>query len=65
MKVYKLNPDCPICQHPEREKVDAWLERQWHPTRPGGAVGFIASLFEDMNPLDVIHHERAHRNPDD
>lgn len=64
-RIYKPNPDCPICRHPKREKVDEWLAWQAGGYPPGSAFGWIASQFEDMSALDLIRHERTHRNPDD
>ncbi len=62
-RIYKPDPNCPICQHPQREEVDGWLARQSEGYPPGMAFAWIASQFEDMRALDVIYHERNHRNP--
>ena len=61
---YRLRNDCPVCQHAEREEIDANLASYATVYPPVSACGLIGRHF-DVEGREVAQHERWHRNPED
>lgn len=55
MANYKQNPNCPVCQHADREKIDALLAFQ-HKGRVN-APGHVASQFAGLSGGEIAFHD--------
>lgn len=63
MPTYQLVSDCPVCNHPDRDEIDAALAAI-HAAHVGGPGAIVQCYGPDgtLTTSDVLEHDR-HRAP--